>query len=234
MTGKEPSVYGTLGSRLNWLRAGVLGANDGIVSTAGIVIGVAGASADRATIMISGLVGMAAGALSMAGGEYASVSTQRDTEASVVAGERRELADDPAAAESELAATYRAKGLSAETARLVAQELSAKDPLQAHSEAEFGLDPGALVNPWQAAMSSFLSFTLGATLPLLAIGLLPPERRILGCALAVIAALAVTGFTSATLGGAPRLRAVLRVVGVGAATMSVTYALGTAFGVVTG
>ncbi|WP_199033933.1 VIT1/CCC1 transporter family protein [Glycomyces salinus] len=225
---------GELGSRLNWLRAGVLGANDGIVSTAGIVIGVAGATADRATIVVSGLAGLTAGALSMAGGEYASVSTQRDTESTLVDAERRELLDDPAAAEEELRGNLRSRGLSEETARLVARELSESDPLRAHSEIEFGLDPGRLTSPWQAALSSFISFTCGALLPLLAIGLLPIGVRVWGCAAAVLAALAFTGVTSARLGGAPALRAALRVMAVGAATMLVTYSVGTVFGVATG
>lgn len=225
---------GALGNRLNWLRAGVLGANDGIVSTAGIVIGVAGATADRTAILVAGLAGLVAGALSMAGGEYTSVSTQRDTEASVVETERRELAADPAKAEDDLAASLRKRGLSAETARTAARELSASDPLQAHASVEFGLDPDELTNPWSAAISSFLSFTCGALLPLLAITLLPESVRVIGCAVAVVAALAVTGNVSARLGGAPRARATIRVMAVGAATMAVTYALGTAFDIATG
>ncbi|WP_246039731.1 VIT1/CCC1 transporter family protein [Glycomyces buryatensis] len=225
---------GTLGNRLNWLRAGVLGANDGIVSTAGIVIGVAGATTDRVTILVSGLAGLVAGALSMAGGEYTSVHTQRDTEASLVDAERRELAEDPGAAEEELARNYAAKGLSESTARAVARELSQGDPLRAHAELEFGLDPEELTNPWQAALSSFVSFTCGALLPLLTIGFLPPDVRVIGCALAVVAALAITGYTSARLGGTRTLPAMLRIMGVGVATMAVTYTVGTAFGVATG
>nr|WP_245598465.1 VIT family protein [Glycomyces arizonensis] len=223
-----------LGNRLNWLRAGVLGANDGIVSTAGIVIGVAGATTDRATIMVSGLAGLVAGALSMAGGEYTSVSTQRDTEATLVDATQRELAENPEAAEGELAESLESRGLSAPTARLVARELSERDPLRAHSQVEFGLDPDDLTSPWQAALSSFVSFTCGALLPLVAIGLLGPGVRVLGCALAVVAALALTGYTSAVLGGAPRLRATLRVMAVGAATMAITYSAGSLFGIATG
>ncbi|GAB3653596.1 VIT family protein [Glycomyces tarimensis] len=225
--------WGALGSRLNWLRAGVLGANDGIVSTAGIVIGVAGATTDRTTIMISGLAGLVAGALSMAGGEYASVSTQRDSESTLVDAERRVLAEDPGAAETDLAESLESRGLSAATARQVARELSEFDPLRAHSQIELGLDPEALTSPWQAALSSFVSFTLGALLPLLTIGLLPAGVRVWGCALAVVAALALTGFTSARLGRAPTARATLRVMAVGAATMGVTYGVGTLFGVAT-
>ncbi|THV27273.1 VIT1/CCC1 transporter family protein [Glycomyces paridis] len=225
---------GSLGNRLNWLRAGVLGANDGIVSTAGIVIGVAGATADRTAILVAGFAGLVAGALSMAGGEYTSVSTQRDTEASVVESERRELSEDPQGAEDELAQNLQDRGLSAATARAAARELSAADPLHAHAAVEFGLDPDELTNPWHAAISSFIAFTCGALLPLLAITLLPADVRVIGCALAVVAALALTGYTSARLGGAPPARATLRVIAVGAATMAVTYALGTAFDVATG
>ncbi|WP_335987266.1 VIT1/CCC1 transporter family protein [Glycomyces sp. MUSA5-2] len=222
---------GSIGNRLNWLRAGVLGANDGIVSTAGIVIGVAGATTDRSTILVSGVAGLVAGAFSMAGGEYTSVSTQRDTEATLVAAERRELDQDPQAAEDELTTNLERRGLSAETARAAARELSARNPLRAHAAVEFGLDPDDLTNPWHAALSSFISFTCGALLPLLAITLLPDGVRVWGCAVAVVAALAVTGWTSATLGGAPRRPAMLRIMAVGAATMVVTYAVGSLFDV---
>lgn len=222
---------GSIGNRLNWLRAGVLGANDGIVSTAGIVIGVAGATTDRSTILVSGVAGLVAGAFSMAGGEYTSVSTQRDTEATLVAAERRELDLDPQAAEDELSTNLERRGLSAETARAAARELSARNPLRAHAAVEFGLDPDDLTNPWHAAISSFISFTCGALLPLLAITLLPDGVRVWGCAVAVVAALAVTGWTSATLGGAPRGPAMLRIMAVGAATMIVTYAVGSLFDV---
>ncbi|WP_344482080.1 VIT family protein [Glycomyces endophyticus] len=220
---------GSIGNRLNWLRAGVLGANDGIVSVAGIVIGVAGATADRSTILVSGVAGLVAGAFSMAGGEYTSVSTQRDTESTLVEAERRELRDDPAAAEDELAESLERRGLSEGTARSAARELSDGDPLRAHAAVEFGLDPDDLTNPWHAAVSSFISFTCGALLPLLAITLLPDGVRVWGCALAVVAALAITGYTSAHLGGAPKGPAMLRIMAVGAATMVVTYAVGSAF-----
>ncbi|WP_245712387.1 VIT1/CCC1 transporter family protein [Glycomyces sambucus] len=222
---------GSIGNRLNWLRAGVLGANDGIVSVAGIVIGVAGATADRSTILISGVAGLVAGAFSMAGGEYTSVSTQRDTESTLVEAERRELRDDPGAAEDELAESLERRGLSAATARSAARELSAGDPLRAHAAVEFGLDPDDLTNPWHAAVSSFIAFTCGALLPLLAITLLPDGARVWGCALAVVAALAITGYTSAHLGGAAKGPAMLRIMAVGAATMIVTYAVGSAFGI---
>ncbi|WP_232822693.1 VIT1/CCC1 transporter family protein [Glycomyces dulcitolivorans] len=222
---------GSIGNRLNWLRAGVLGANDGIVSVAGIVIGVAGATADRSTILVSGVAGLVAGAFSMAGGEYTSVSTQRDTEATLVEAERRELREDPGAAEDELAENLERRGLSEATAHRAARELSEGDPLRAHAAVEFGLDPDDLTNPWHAAISSFISFTCGALLPLLAITLLPDGVRVWGCALAVVAALALTGYTSARLGGAPKGPAMLRIMSVGAATMIVTYAVGSLFGI---
>lgn len=225
---------GTLGSRLNRLRAGVLGANDGIVSVAGLVIGVAGATDDRRAILVSGVAGLVAGAFSMAGGEYASVSTQRDTEAALVAAERRALDENPRKAVEALAATLKSHGLSEETARRAAREISEEDPLRAHADIEFGIDPDELTSPWQAALSSFASFTCGALLPLVAIAALPPGVRLFGCALAVVAALALTGYASAGLGGAPRLPAMLRVTGVGATTMIVAYSVGSLFGVATG
>jgi VIT1/CCC1 family predicted Fe2+/Mn2+ transporter len=215
---------GSIGNRLNWLRAGVLGANDGIVSVAGLVIGVAGATADRSTILVSGAAGLVAGAFSMAGGEYTSVSTQRDTEATLVEAERRELEANPDAAEDELAENLERRGLSERTARRAARELSEGDPLGAHARVEFGLDPDDLTNPWHAAVSSFISFTCGAHL-------LPDRIRVIGCAIAVVAALALTGYTSARLGGAPRTPAMLRIMAVGAATMIGTYAVGSAFDV---
>ena len=159
--------------RLNWLRAAVLGANDGIVSVAGIVIGVAGATAARGPIFTAGLAGLVAGAVSMALGEYVSVSSQRDSELAQLAQENRELAETPEAELTELTALYEAKGLSAATARTVAAELTARNPLAAHLDAELHIDPNDLAHPFQAAAASALSFTSGALLPLLAI-LLPP------------------------------------------------------------
>src|SRR5688572_17500148 len=142
---------GGFNNRLNWLRAGVLGANDGIVSTAGIVMGVAGATDDTGTIAIAGIAGLVAGALSMAAGEYVSVSTQRDSEEALLAKERRELADDPDDELAELAGLYVEKGLSERLALEVAQELTDHDALRAHAETELGIDPDDLTNPWQAA-----------------------------------------------------------------------------------
>jgi len=217
---------GDLHARLNWLRAGVLGANDGIVSTAGLVVGVAGATGERGAILTAGLAGLVAGAVSMALGEYVSVSSQRDTERTLLAQERRELAEEPAEELQELAELYRAKGLSAPTAQLVAEELTAKDAFAAHADVELGIDPEALTNPWHAAISSAISFVLGAALPLLAIVIPPASVRVPLTFVVVVLALVLTGSISATVGGSGRRRAVRRIVLGGALAMIVTYAVG--------
>lgn len=221
----EPHV-GAINTKLNWLRAGVLGANDGIVSVAGIVIGVAAATVERAPIVTAGVAGLAAGALSMALGEYVSVSTQRDTEQALLAKERRELLEEPEAELEELVGLYEKKGLSPETARTVAEELTAHDAFAAHIDIELGIDPNELTNPWHAAISSAISFTVGAILPMLAILLPPPAARIPVTFVAVLLALAITGWVSARLGGADPVRATQRVVIGGALAMAVTYAIG--------
>jgi vacuolar iron transporter family protein len=221
----EPHAGG-LSSRLNWLRAGVLGANDGIVSTAGLVIGVAAADAGRGSILTAGIAGLTAGAVSMALGEYVSVSTQRDTERALLAKERRELADAPEQELAELVSIYEAKGMSRETAAMVASELTAHDAFAAHVDAELGIDPAALTNPWHAALSSAIAFTIGALLPVLAIVISPEAVRIPITFVAVVLALALTGTISARLGGAKRTRAVLRIVVGGAIAMVVTYGIG--------
>lgn len=226
----EPHTGG-LASKLNWLRAGVLGANDGIVSTAGLVVGVAAATTDESTILTAGVAGLAAGAVSMALGEYVSVSTQRDTERAALHTERRELAAMPEAELDELAGLLEGKGLSAVTARAAAEELTARDPLAAHAEVELGIDPTELANPWVAALSSAVSFTLGALVPLLMIVSVPEAVRIPVTFVAVLGALAATGSVSAWLGGARWGRAVLRVVLGGALAMVVTYAVGQLFDV---
>ncbi|AFC53475.1 MULTISPECIES: VIT1/CCC1 transporter family protein [Mycobacterium] len=221
----EPHV-GSVSSKLNWLRAGVLGANDGIVSTAGIVVGVAAATTLRAPILTAGSAALVAGAVSMALGEYVSVSTQRDTERALLRQERRELRDDPAAELDELAELYEAKGLTAATARTVAEELTDQNPLLAHAEVELGINPEELTNPWQAAASSALSFAIGALLPLIAILAPPTTWRIPVTMVAVLMALVVTGAVSAGLGGAPKLRAVLRNAIGGSLALTVTYVIG--------
>ncbi len=225
----EPHI-GSVASKLNWLRAGVLGANDGIVSTAGIVVGVAAATASREPILTAGIAGLAAGAVSMALGEYVSVSTQRDTERALLNKERRELREDPDAELDELAALYEGKGLSPATARAVAEELSDHDAFAAHAEIELGIDPTELTNPWQAAMSSALAFTIGALLPLIAILVPPTTARVPVTVVAVLLALMLTGAVSAGLGGAPKGRAVLRNVIGGGLALAITYGIGLAVG----
>lgn len=225
---REPHTAG-LASRLNWLRAGVLGANDGIVSTAGLVVGVAAATTNEAAILTAGVAGLAAGAVSMALGEYVSVSTQRDTERAALYTEGRELAAMPEAELDELAALLEGKGLSAVTARAAAEELTARDPLAAHAEVELGIDPTELANPWLAALSSAVSFTLGALVPLLMVVSAPDTVRIPVTFVAVLCALAATGSISAWLGRARRGRAVVRVVVGGALAMVVTYGVGQLF-----
>lgn len=159
----EPALHqGAVSGRLNWLRAAVLGANDGIVSVAGLVVGVAGATTDRPVLLTAGIAGLVAGALSMAAGEFVSVSTQRDTQRALLETERRELEETPAGELEELAQIYVGKGLSDELAHQVAVELSAKDPLRAHAEAELGMDVDEVVSPWQAAWASAAAFTIGA------------------------------------------------------------------------
>ncbi|GAA2733930.1 VIT family protein [Pedococcus aerophilus] len=219
-----------IGARLNWLRAAVLGANDGIVSTAGIVIGVAAATSERSAIMTAGVAGLAAGAMSMAAGEYVSVSTQRDTEKALLAKETRELREMPEEELAELAEIYEGKGLTPELAHEVAVQLTSHDALGAHAEAELGIDPNELTNPWHAAWASMVAFTAGALLPLVAILLPPQGARVTVTALAVVAALAGTGAVSARLGGAPRRPAVLRNVAGGVLAMAVTYGIGALVG----
>lgn len=221
-------------SLLNWLRAAVLGANDGIVSVAGLVMGVAGATADRHTIFLAGTAGLASGALSMAAGEYVSVSTQRDTERALLEKERRELEEDPEEELAELAGIYQRKGLSEEVARRVAEELTAHDALGAHAEAELGINPDDLTSPWQAATASLIAFTLGALLPLLTITLFGHAIRIWATVVAVAVALAVTGFASARFAEAEVRRAILRNVVGGLLAMAVTYVIGHLVGNVTG
>jgi vacuolar iron transporter family protein len=217
---------GTGADWLNRLRAGVLGADDGIVSTAGLVVGVAGATSDRGTILTAGLAGVVAGAMSMAAGEYVSVSSQRDTEQAALRQERRELAHDPEGERQELAAMYVERGLSPALAQQVASELHQHDPLRAHAEIELGIDPDGGANPWSAAIVSLIAFTLGSVLPLLAIVLTPTAWRVPVTFVAVLVALAVTGSLSARFSGGSRRRAVARLVVGGALAMLATYAVG--------
>jgi vacuolar iron transporter family protein len=217
-------------SRLNWLRAAVLGANDGIVSVAGIVVGVAGAAPGRGVIFTAGLAGLVAGVVSMALGEYVSVSSQRDSQHADIAQEKGELAEFPVAELAELAALYEAKGLSAETARRCAAELTAHGALEAHLDAELHIRAGDIPSPGQAAVASAVSFSAGGLLPLLAILLPPAAVRIPVTFAAVLVALGLTGALSAHLGGSGIRRAVLRVVAGGAIGLAFTYGVGHLFG----
>ena len=221
----EPHAGASAG-RLNWLRAGVLGANDGIVSVAGIVLGVAGATAARGPIFTAGIAGLVAGAVSMALGEYVSVSSQRDSETAQLAQERRELAETPEEEFAELTALYEAKGLAPGTAQQVAAELTEHDAFAAHLDAELRIDPDDLANPVQAATASALAFTVGALLPLVAILVPPTGWRVPVTFIAVLAALAIAGGVSARIGTSSISRAVLRVVIGGAAGLSLTYGIG--------
>ncbi|MCB1254186.1 MAG: VIT family protein [Austwickia sp.] len=221
---------GAVGGRLNWLRAAVLGANDGIVSVAGLVIGVAGASASRAALVTAGIAGLSAGAMSMAVGEYVSVSAQRDTERGILDLERRELAELPEEELAELTGLLRKRGLSEATARVAAVELTDHDAFAAHADLELGLDPTERTNPWEAAGASALAFVVGALVPFLAILIAPREVAVPVTVAAVALALAATGVTSARLGRASVPRAVLRNVLGGLLAMGVTYWIGRFFG----
>jgi VIT1/CCC1 family predicted Fe2+/Mn2+ transporter len=227
--GPEPHSL-KIAPRLNWLRAGVLGANDGIVSIAALVVGVAAATQETLPVLIAGTAGIVAGSLSMALGEYVSVSSQRDSEASLIAREREELRDHPEEELQELAGLYEAKGLSPVTAAQVAKELTAKDAVSAHLEAELGIDERTLTNPWHAAISSAVAFLAGALLPMLAITLAPVEIRIPLTFAASLVALALTGGVGAYLGQSPLLRPILRVTAGGALALALTWGIGLLLG----
>lgn len=216
----------SMAAKLNWLRAGVLGANDGIVSTAGLVMGVAGATSDSGAILIAGVAGLVAGSISMAGGEYTSVSAQKDSEKAALAKERQELLDQPELELRELAWFYEQKGLSLELATKVAEELTVKDALKAHAEAELGIDSEQHASPSQAALASFVAFAGGSLLPLVAVSGPWVDVRIPVTVGAVILSLAITGFVGARIGGAKSGRAIIRNVVVSLLTMGITYGIG--------
>ncbi|MBH0054061.1 MULTISPECIES: VIT family protein [unclassified Salinibacterium] len=221
---------GDIAGRLNWLRAGVLGANDGIVSVAAIVVGVAGATSAIAPLITAGVAGLVGGAISMALGEYVSVSSQSDSQRALIEKERRELAEMPEEELAELAAIYEAKGISAETAQRVAEELTEHDVLAAHLEAELGITEHAVVSPWEAAGASALAFTIGGVLPLAAILLAPEPVRVLATFIAVLTALVITGALSARVGGNSWVRPTLRIVIGGALALATTFLIGTLLG----
>lgn len=226
----EPHRNNT-GSKLNWLRASVLGANDGIVSIAGLVVGVAGATNSTQVIVTAGMAGVIAGAISMAAGEYVSVSSSRDTEKALLEKERYEIKHFSEQELEELTSLYEKRGLTRKTAIIVAKELSAKDAFAAHVDAELGIDPENLTNPWHAAFASAAAFLVGAIIPLMAIFLPPPTLRVPIAFISVLAALAITGIISAKVGKANIVRGTLRVVAGGAVAMAVTYGVGYLFGV---
>lgn len=219
---------------MNKLRAAVLGANDGVVSVSSIVMGVAGAGATTNVIGLAGMAALIAGALSMAVGEYVSVSSQSDLEKAYIEDEKEDLRVDPDGELDELKREYMKLGLSEPTARVVAYELTAKDALQSHLSVHFGIDPDDINNPWQAAFASFGAFTLGGLVPFLVILLAPSELRIPVTVLAVMVVLVAIGISSAKVGNAPILRAVTRVVIGGVIAMVVTYGVGMIFGTVIG
>ncbi len=224
--GREASLHG----KLNWLRAGVLGANDGIVSVAGLVMGVAGATASSHTLLIAGLAGVVSGALSMAGGEYVSVSSQKDTEAAAINDKRKLLTSEPDKQLAKLASIYEHKGLDRELAAQVAAELSEHDALAAHAESDLGIRADELTSPWAAAFASFVAFALGAIIPLFLMVFSPTQHRVLTTLIGTLVALSLTGFLSATLGGGPKWRPMVRNVIVGVLGMLVTYFVGTLIG----
>lgn len=229
MTNHSEKHYFT---RVGWLRAAVLGANDGIVSTASLIIGVAFAGVGQSDILLAGTAGLVAGAMSMAAGEYVSVSSQTDSERADIERERKELATQPELENQELAGIYEARGLDPGLARQVARQLMQKDALGAHTHDELGLTETGRANPFQAAFSSAVSFSAGAGIPLM-IALLAPLFWI-GFATIIISliALAVLGFVSARAGGAPVWVAVARVTFWGAAAMAATAAVGSLFGTI--
>lgn len=226
----EPHEVAGLAARLNWLRAGVLGANDGIVSVAALVVGVAGATSDFGTLLTAGLAAVIGGAISMALGEYVSVSSSSDSQKALIAKEKRELREQPEEELAELAALYQERGLTPGTAMQVAKELTAHDALAAHLHAELNIQDDDVVSPWHAAFASAVAFLLGATLPMLAMLLPPAELRIPITFAAVLVALAATGAVGAWLGGAKVFRASFRVVLGGALALMATLLIGTWLG----
>jgi VIT1/CCC1 family predicted Fe2+/Mn2+ transporter len=226
----HPELHRT--ERIGWLRAAVLGANDGIVSTASLLVGVATADASRSAVLLAGVAGLAAGAMSMAAGEYVSVSSQADTEAADLARERGELAASPTAEQVELAAIYERRGLSPTLAAEVATQLMAHDALGAHARDELGISAALQAHPGQAALTSALTFAVGAALPLIVAGLSPVRWLVPLVAGASLACLGVLGGLAAQTGGARPWRGAVRVLFWGALAMGLTAAIGAVFGTV--
>ena len=217
-------------ARIGWLRAAVLGANDGIVSTASLILGVAASGADRPTLLVAGVAGLVAGAMSMAAGEYVSVSSQADTEKSDLARERRELATAPIAEMQELAAIYVERGVDPDTAQKVAEQMMTTDALGSHARDELHINELTSAKPVVAALTSAATFTAGAALPLALAAVLPMPSVVIGAAVGSILFLAMLGAVGARAGGAPVLRPVVRVVFWGALAMALTAGIGKLFG----
>jgi VIT1/CCC1 family predicted Fe2+/Mn2+ transporter len=215
-----------LSGRAAWLRAAVLGANDGLISTASLMVGVAAADSSRNAIMVAGIAGMTAGALSMAAGEYVSVASQRDAEQADLERERRELEQMPEAELDELSAIYERRGLTSGLARQVAEELSQGDRLTVHARDELGIEVGALADPAQASVVSALSFVVGAIIPVLVMAGTGSSWRIPGTMIVTVIGLIVLGVTGARLGGAPRRRAGTRVAVAGVIALVVSLLIG--------
>jgi VIT1/CCC1 family predicted Fe2+/Mn2+ transporter len=227
-----PHVERHFSRRIGWLRAAVLGANDGIVSTASLVVGVAAAQTGRSAVLIAGMAGLVAGAMSMAAGEYVSVSSQSDTEKADLARERRELRDDPEWELRELQGIYVGRGLDPELARRVAEQLTARGALEAHARDELGLSELHAARPVQAALASAASFSVGAALPLAAAALAPLPGIIPAVSASSLVFLAVLGGIAARVGGASAVRAAVRVTFWGALAMALTALVGRMFGAV--
>lgn len=216
----------TSNNELNKLRASVLGANDGIISTAGIILGVAGAAASKETVLIAGFAGLVAGAVSMAAGEFVSVSSQRDSEKAFLLHNQQNLKTGKSSAKQELAEVYVQRGLSEKTANQAVNELEAKNSIELELEKELGIDPDDISSPWAAAIASASAFTVGAAIPLLAVVFSPEDIRLWVTVLAVLLSLVLTGTLSARAGQANQTRAALRVVVWGIGAMVITYAIG--------
>jgi VIT1/CCC1 family predicted Fe2+/Mn2+ transporter len=218
-------------SRIGWLRAAVLGANDGIVSTASLIVGVAAASQGRSEILVAGVAGLVAGAMSMAAGEYVSVSSQADTERADLAREKAELAAQPGLEVEELTAVYTKRGVAPDLARQVAAQMMAKDALGAHARDELGISEVTTARPIQAAVTSALTFSLGAVAPLITAIVVPATAVVASVSAASILFLALLGAVGARAGGAPVVKAVVRVTFWGAMALAVTAGVGALFGV---
>jgi vacuolar iron transporter family protein len=227
---RQPEVH--LVSRVGWLRAAILGANDGIVSTASLIVGVAAASASVQAVLIAGVAGLVAGAMSMAAGEYVSVSSQSDTEQADLSRERAELVAQPDVELEELAHIYIGRGVEPDLARKVARQLMAKDALGAHARDELGISEVSTARPIQAALTSAATFAAGAAMPLAMVLLLPVSSLVVGVSLASLCFLALLGAIGARAGGANVPRAMLRVTFWGALAMALTALIGSAFGTV--